>query len=164
MVPLFISWPEKYASGMRTEVVSLVDIAPTLAQIAGFSDQDYVDNYLDGDSLCGLLEGNQPDWKDLAVVEYLGSGTIEPMLLARQGKYKYVYVHNQPSCLFDLEADPKEENNLAGDPDLAELQEKLHQIATGGKDVEQLKKQVMTDQRRRLLVQKSMNCGKAPSW
>ena len=162
--PLFISWPGKYTPEIREEVVSQVDIAPTLAQIVGFDDQDYLDNYLDGNSLCDLLENKDSEWKDSAVVEYLASGTTEPMLLARQGRYKYVYVHNQDPLLFDLKKDPEELSNLIDSPDLMEIREKLHTLATGGRDVEQMKKRIMDEQRRRMLVQKAMRCGDPPCW
>ena len=162
--PLLISWPKKYKPGIREQVVSQVDIAPTIAEIVGFEDQDYLENYIDGKSLCGLLDDDTADWKNYAVTEYITNGVMEPMLLAREERYKYVYVHNQQPLLFDLEADPEELNNLVDNPELKELRQRLHQIATGGNDVEELKKKIMLEQRRRNLVQKAMRCGETPCW
>ena len=36
--------------------------------------------------------------------------------MARKGRYKYIYVHGHGEQLFDLQADPGEWHNLAGDP------------------------------------------------
>ncbi|MEZ4675885.1 MAG: hypothetical protein R2932_16795 [Caldilineaceae bacterium] len=39
-----------------------------------------------------------------------------PCIMARQGDYKYNYIHGHAPQLFDLAADPGEWHNLATDP------------------------------------------------
>jgi choline-sulfatase len=67
-----------------------------------------------GVSLFALARGEQPQRNVLS--EYHGMGSTTGAFMIRHGKYKYVhYVAYQPQ-LFDLDADPEELQDLAGDP------------------------------------------------
>ena len=44
-----------------------------------------------------------------------------PCIMARQGRYKYNYIHGYDPQLFDLEADPGEVDDLAARPDAAHV-------------------------------------------
>jgi len=61
-VPLAIYWPAKMKAGkISTDLVSLIDIAPTLLDILGIDQADY--NY-SGKSLDNILFGNEPNTSD----------------------------------------------------------------------------------------------------
>ena len=168
----------------RDEVVSLVDLTATLAEWAGIPERDRPAP--DGDSFAPLLrdgpssgggasdggpaapvEGSQPDaprWKNQAVFEYCGKGSLHYMAGIRSGRYKYVYVHEQPSLLFDLEADPQEERNLARDERYASVRAELESRLLAGCDPARLEEDIVRSQQERLLVREAMLLGSRSSW
>ena len=54
--------------------------------------------------------------------------------MVRRGKWKLNYYHGQPFQLFDLQADPRELNDLAGDPAHRETVDKLKAEVLDGWD------------------------------
>ena len=125
-VPLQIVWPGQIAAGQRlAEVVSLVDLVATVVDMAAAPTVAT----LDGDSLLGLMQGQDEDWKDEAFCEYLAHGVARPMAMLRKGRYKLNYSLGDAPELYDIEADPNEFDDLAGDvthaSTLADLQEQL---------------------------------------
>jgi len=164
-IPLIITNPSRFSKGKTVnEVVSLVDLTATLMDIANISDQDYWCSTISGDSLMNLLTGQAEDWKDEAICEYYGEGPIQPMLMLRSGRYKYVYVHEHDPLLFDLEKDPYETENLAK---FTEYQTILTNFETRIKnefDMEKIKKDIMQSQQERLLISEALRIGKKTSW
>ena len=59
--PLIVSWPEKIKKGLvdKKSVVSVVDIAPTIAELCGLSKTLEID----GKSFSSLLDGSRALWK-----------------------------------------------------------------------------------------------------
>jgi choline-sulfatase len=121
-VPLTIYSPRhKHAVNNSEAVVSLLDLFPTLCDIANLPQPDD----LQGGSLLPLLEGRDADWKDEAVAELWGwyhGG--KGCFMIRRGKYKYIWYGDDryPDQLFDLEHDPDEKDDLSGRQQFAELQ------------------------------------------
>jgi choline-sulfatase len=104
-VPLLLRLPGNRRAGERvSHPVSLLDVAPTLLDVAGV--QDGLPS--DGRS---LLDAD-PDRSVLA--EYHVEKVRAPCFMARRGRWKLIHVHGHGSQLFDLEADPGELENLAG--------------------------------------------------
>lgn len=151
-VPLLISLPGEVQPAVRREVVSLVDLSATLLDYAGVSAFPPGSLPPAGRSLRTLLRGEAAAWPDRAVCEYFSEGTVEPMLLLRRGRHKFVYVHDHLPLLFDLETDPHEQQNLAAEPDCQELARALQAELLTDLDVPQLKAQILLSQQRRLLV------------
>ncbi len=118
-VPLIVSWPARWAGGQRrTEACTLLDVVQTIADLGG---ADVPDDW-DGDSMVSWLDDANTSWKDRAVSEYYSSNVASGYAMIREGRYKYVY-HTPPGNgypaeheLYDLEDDPGEFNNLAGEP------------------------------------------------
>lgn len=150
-VPLVISSPAYNQATKRTEVVSLADLAVTLIDLASGPEAAHLSHF-DGASFRSLLEGASQGWKDQAVCEYYAEGTTEPMLFIRKGHYKYVYVHNQPPLLFDLETDPNEAYNLATDAVHAASCEMLEDQLLSGLDITALRHKIMQSQQERLMI------------
>ncbi|TIW08092.1 MAG: DUF4976 domain-containing protein, partial [Mesorhizobium sp.] len=75
--------------------------------------------WTDGQSLLPLACGKER----LAPVlmEYAAEGSYAPMVAIREGKYKFVHCELDPPQLFDLDADPRELDNLAANPAYADL-------------------------------------------
>jgi len=161
-VPLIISCPKRYRPAVRREIVSLVDLFPTILEFTGSSEAETDD--LDGSSLLPLLDGDGSEWNNRALFEYLGGGVRTPMLGIRKDNWKYVCFHELPSLLFDLETDPHELDNLAEKPDLADRVRELHSLAVGETDVADLRNRIVHSQKQRRRVQEAMHTGLYVPW
>ena len=103
-IPLIMAGHDRIPAGKRVDApVSLVDLFPTLLEIAGAQ----VETPLDGRSLLPLVDGRDDGRERECVAEYLGEGTIEPVRMVRSGKMKYISVNGYPPQLFDLARDPR---------------------------------------------------------
>lgn len=118
-VPLIVRWPDRVTPGRCVELVQWVDLAPTFLQAAG----EQVPASYQGDSLAGLLAGDDSGWRDWALCQYRDSGhSYDPQVhvtMLRHDRWKLVVHHGRPVTdrdrtgqLFDLVADPHELDNL----------------------------------------------------
>lgn len=128
-VPLIVSWPARWPGGQRRSgVCSLADLVQTLAEIGGATASDD----WDGDSMCAWMDDAGAAWKDFALSEYYAHNICSGFVMFRQGRYKYVYhtpadaEHPAERELYDMENDPGEFFNLAGDPAQKGRIRKLH--------------------------------------
>ena len=92
--------------------------------------------------------------EDYAICEYLSEGVCEPMrmLVNDNGRWKYVFVRNQPDLLFDLENDPLEQNNLAELADHQERRDAMRSFLLSGWDADAIREEVIESQQRRRLI------------
>jgi len=138
-VPLIVSCPARFEGGRRVgEVVSLVDIAPTLTELAGAEPAPGAA----GRSLVPLLRGENADWPNETFSEHYPRHGAPAGRMVRSGRWKLVHYEGYPPQLFDLESDPNEFNDLGADPDHAELCEQLHQRALAGWSAEEMKSEL----------------------
>ena len=128
-VPLICSWPGQVREGVICDaLVELVDIAPTLLELAGVP----LPERMQGRSLWPLLTGATAEHRDFVRSEYYRAlnpdapgrehlqGTYATMI--RDHRYKLVAYHDRDiGELFDLEVDPGEFDNLWTDPAYADL-------------------------------------------
>jgi len=152
-VPFMIRWPDRIAPGRCDKVVSLVDLMPTLLELAGGAPfRDYA-SPIDGRSLAPLIaDPADADWPDEAISEYTAEGTLVPCRMLRQGRYKYIYTHGHPPQLYDLRADPRELDNLAGRPGHAAAENRLRERALRGWDPDRVDRAVRASQKSRRFV------------
>jgi choline-sulfatase len=161
-VPMIVSQPGTFAPGRVDELVSLVDLVPTLVDIASDGKPaDPVDPF-DGASLTGLLGGNGEGWSDQVISEYTGEGIRAPCRMVRRGRYKYMYTHGFPGQLYDLEADPLELDNIIARPDMKDTASELLSAVLDGWDPEDVNARCLESQRRRRFIQKAT--GGEPYW
>lgn len=122
-----------FKGGRRAaQAVSLVDLAPTLCDIAGADNSG-----MDGQSFAAMAKADIAGWEEDKFIQISESEVARAI---RTPKYKYcvtaphkdgwkdsfspVYVE---SCLYDMEEDPYELKNLAGDPAYHEIKAALKQ-------------------------------------
>ena len=164
-VPLIVSCPNRWQRGQRvSQVVSLVDLFPTLLDMAGLDDLGEVAADSDGDSFVPLLDGVQADWKDYAISEYYGEGVIHAARMLRRGRYKYIHVHQESPRLFDLDADPNEQHDLAGTPEVSEVEREMRELLLRDWDPEATEQRIMASQRERLLLQEAIPDDETTRW
>lgn len=131
-IPLMVWAPGHVREGVtETASVSMLDIAPTLIDLAGAE----TDAPLKGQSIVPLLTSEVADWDDEIIYEYFWEFNYPhtPTQFAiRDGRWKYVRLHGvwDTDALYDLENDPGETRNLVTDNDYLEirldLQQRLH--------------------------------------
>jgi len=155
-VPLIMAGPKIPAGKRVPALASLVDLYATFMEIAGTK----VETPLDGRSLLPLLDGRDDGRERECVAEYLGEGTIEPVRMVRSGKMKTITVNGYPPQLFDLERDPEETTNLAGNREYAAAEARIRKRAEADWDGPALKKDVIATQIERRVVQSTG----APKW
>ena len=91
-VPLLIRWPGTAAKGAETDaLVSLVDVLPTIVEIAGGAAPKQGAE-IDGTSLLPLLRGEVSQVRDAVFASHTGDGTMNqaPMRMIRTTRYKYI--------------------------------------------------------------------------
>lgn len=127
-IPLIVHFPDgSYAGRKVKEPVTLLDLLPTLLDVVGVSAEQRLP--VDGESLIGLLErSHNPDHERHIFSEYHLEKVKAPCFMVRKGRYKYIYIHGYDRQLFDLEADPGEWHNLAGQPEMQDTEEALHTL------------------------------------
>ena len=112
-VPLIIRWPKGFEGGRVIDAnVNLCDLFATLCDLAGLETPDG----LDSRSLVPLLQGDKSGWDNETISQVRGAHL---MIKKDALKYQY-YGEDIPEVLFDLEADPKELENHAEDPNYSE--------------------------------------------
>jgi choline-sulfatase len=155
-VPMIVSAPAHFASQRVSKVVSLVDLLPTLLELAADGPLTKSVDALDGHSLVPFLEGRvPPNWPDTAISEYTADGVLAPCRMVRRGYYKYIYVHGQSPQLYRLDSDPQELENLAGRAEFAEVETQLREIVLQDWDPVQVTEDIRRSQQRRLFIQRA---------
>ncbi|MFH1926670.1 MAG: sulfatase-like hydrolase/transferase [Chloroflexota bacterium] len=112
-IPMAVRWPGHIqAPQVSDRLVSLIDIAPTILDMAGTS----FEHQPGGRSLVPLLAGTASDWRSDLMCETHGhneAGIVGRAVVT--DRYKYVATRGQMHELYDLVRDPYELNNLIDD-------------------------------------------------
>jgi choline-sulfatase len=160
-IPLIVHAPGRFAARRVAGSASLVDILPTLCELAGRGAAEYA-TPLDGNSLLAQLAGAAA--KDEVIGEYLAEGAVAPLVMIKRGRYKFVHSPVDPEQLYDLAEDPDEVRNLAPMPQhAARVQEFLGQVSRRW-DMSALQAEVIASQRRRHLVDAALRNGRYTPW
>ncbi len=136
-VPLILSCPARFQAGVVSDaLVELVDLVPTLRELADLS----IPDHMPGHSLVSFLTGDSElnSHREYVRSEFYSSwqsrkdsgrrGSYGTMI--RTNQHKLVNYHgHQLGELFDLEQDPHEFRNLWHDPDSAEVRFCLMQMS-----------------------------------
>jgi len=163
-VPLVLHAPFAFGPRRVRENVSHLDLFPTLLELARDGEMPELALPVDGRSLIPLATGSATDWPDTVLAEYTAEGVNAPILMVRKGPHKLITSSEDPPLLFDLEADPDETRNLAGDANAADAQAGLEAIAAATWDPPALDRAVRQAQAARRVVGGALATGVRSSW
>jgi arylsulfatase A-like enzyme len=128
--PLLVRYPPLARAASRIdELVTSVDIAPTVLEIAGSP----IGQHVQGRSLVPLLRGETSGWRESVLIEFYTYENPFPWLLdmdyraIRTEQFKYIHwmQHPEENELYDLIEDPFETDNLIGDERLGRIVDDL---------------------------------------
>ncbi|MCF6177196.1 MAG: sulfatase-like hydrolase/transferase [Victivallaceae bacterium] len=113
-VPLIIKPPTAVEHKKIETNVSLIDIFPTLLDMAGISDSSH-----DGESLLSISQENKARNREV-ISEITSEGIRAPILIIIDNNHKYVNIYNpytkqDEELLFDMKSDSAELINLSQD-------------------------------------------------
>ena len=116
-VPFFLRWPAAVAPGGQVgRIAAHIDVLPTLAEACGVPLP--AGHQLDGRSLLTLLKGQGAAWPDRTLFTQWHRGDVPELFracAARTQRYKLI----DGKQLYDLDQDPAESRDIAGDqPDV----------------------------------------------
>ncbi len=159
-VPMMVAVPG--GTGARVDdPVSNIDVCPTLCDLAGV-DMSEVMPWTEGESLVPLMNGTARETP--VAMEYAAEGSYAPLVCLRQGRWKYTACDLDPEQLFDLEADPHELVNLAGEAGHAEVLEGFRAQAAARWDLKRFDAEVRQSQARRWVVYEALRQGGYFPW
>jgi choline-sulfatase len=161
-VPLLVNYPTRFAPRRVHENVSTLDLLPTLVDLVGGKLEKALP--LDGRSFYPALFGQAIP--NEVIGEYMGEGTIAPLLMIRRGNYKYISCPTDPPQLFDLSSDPLEVDNLANssDPKIAKVAAQFAAEIRKRWDMHGLTATVLQSQRQRRLCWEALRSGLFEPW
>ncbi|MCG9131708.1 sulfatase-like hydrolase/transferase [Candidatus Poribacteria bacterium] len=116
-IPLLVRTPDNANAGSTCDSpTEWIDIGPTLVEMAGGE----LEHRQFGKSLCPVLTDPETTHRDFAISEIQG----EIMLLNQQWKAA-LNKDGEVYLLFDVQNDPNETNNLAGKPEVSDVETAL---------------------------------------
>jgi choline-sulfatase len=149
-VPLILHAPTLFPRRRVAEPVSLLDLAPTIAELAGGQLPD-----VDGVALLS----EKPRERDIPI-EYLAEGVHAPQVTIVRGGRKIICSFGEPELVYDVDADPAERIDLAAEPDA----EPLRRAVDARWDLSALDAAVRVSQRRRRIVAEALGEGRVTTW
>ncbi len=153
-VPLIVHAPKMFAAKRINAAVSLIDLLPTFAELAGDGKAPDYATDIEGRSLLDWLQGGEGH--DEVIGEYFGEGTVAPLFMIRRDGKKLIYSSQDPVQYYDLKSDPLELNNLA---DSVTHENEISALVTeieNDYDQRALTQRVLESQRRRNFLKKVM--------
>ena len=161
-VPMLFSYPKQWTPRHVSQSVSTLDIMPTLVEVVG--SRLIPGLPVDGGSIAPYLRGGKSH--DNVFAEYMGEGTIAPMMMIRRGPWKYICCPADPDLFYNLATDPDEINNLtkSEDPEIKAMYESFLAEAKAKWDMDTITKDVVMRQRARRFCFSALKQGKWTSW
>ncbi len=126
-VPMLMQCPELIEGGtVVDEVVANIDIAPTVMEAMGVQKPAH----MDGRSFLPLARGEEIPWRDYFLYVYYWEPNypMTPTHFSLRGdQYKLITYYGlyDTDELFDIQADPEEQNNLIHDPEFAAIHKQM---------------------------------------
>lgn len=153
-VPLIIHAPKMFSARRVRQAVSLVDLLPTLVELARDGQAGDYATPLEGRSL--VPHATTGSGHDEAIGEYYGEGTATPIFMVRRGTKKVIHADGDPTLFYDVAEDPNETNNRAAVPEECPQVEALLREIEARYDCDALKASVLESQRRRKFLKTVM--------
>jgi choline-sulfatase len=144
-VPMIAAGPGMAQGQVCETAVDLLDLYPTILLAAGVDPEPEMDGR-PGRPLQQVAAA-PVDLERAIVSEYHAAGSNTAAFMLRKGRWKYHhYVRFHPE-LFDLEADPEELHDLAGDPTYAAVLQQMETALRGICDPEAVDRLAKQDQK-----------------
>jgi len=159
-VPLAIAVPGQGGARVDTPV-STLDILPTLCDLAGI-DMAQIAPWTDGESLLPLMNGT--GGRGPVPMEYAAESTVAPIVGLVDGPWKYIACAVDPEQLYNLDSDPGERHNLAGNQSFAPVLERMRAMARARWDLRAFDAEVRESQARRWVVYEALRQGRYTGW
>ncbi len=157
-VPLIIHYPHAISPKIIENSVSLIDLLPTLNDLTEYNGA--IAAPIDGVSWASLLNGGNSH--PPTICEYTAEGAIEPMLMVREGNYKYIYAPADGDILYNLENDPHESNNISAYK--VKITQRLQRIAKEHWDIAQMRQKIIANQDTRRILHQALRQGQYQPW
>lgn len=151
-VPFIVVAPDRFKPSKVAQNISLIDLMPTLLDLASESEFTGYAAPCDGTSLVPALNGDTSAMSDVAISEFAADGSTGPSRMVKKGNWKLMWLEGQDTLLYDVKADPKELNNLAGQPAHAVIEAELSEILFDRWDPDALRTEIRASQERRLAI------------
>lgn len=125
-VPMLLQFPRAIPANVTRNQLALTnDIAPTVLDLCGLE----IPEEMDGLSWKPLIESENPKWRDAILFHQWSPGkAIAGMVAVRDRRYKYIrfpYIEGDYHELYDLQLDPRENQNLADKPAFAQIVKRM---------------------------------------
>jgi choline-sulfatase len=163
-IPMLVYAPKLYAPRRVKESVSSMDFLPTFVDIAtggrGAHESLCPNLHLDGKSLFPYLIGKTGE--DYVVGQFMGEGTIAPLIMIRTGSWKFIYCPVDPPQLYDVDKDKAEKNNLADEN--KELVAKFTSEINALCDIDVIIQDVLKSQYSRRVCFNALSKGQVEHW
>lgn len=146
-VPMILAGPDVAEGSVVAAPVSLVDCYPTVLEAIGVP-LPPEDEGLPGLSLWRIAQGARSERAILS--EYHAAGSITGTFMIRHGRWKYIHHVGYAPELFDLNADPGETRDLAGEAACASVLGDCERTLQGLCDPYTVSAMAFRDQARRI--------------
>lgn len=124
-IPLIVRHPDRFETSTLEDWVSLVDLMPTILEVGGCG----LPVGIDGTSLLGpILEGKSIDRESIFCEFHGMQYGLASIRMVRNARFKYVLNANDVNELYDLETDPAELRNVAGDDRYDNAEAAMHDL------------------------------------
>ena len=143
-IPLIVAGEGIPEGGVRSTATSLIDSFQTIMDGVGLELTD-VEQGLPGASWFEMANvADQPE--RIVFSEYHAAQSPTGAFMLRKGKYKFIYYVGYEPELFDLQADPEETTDLAGNSDYGEIVAEYEAYLRAICDPEKTDRQAKDDQ------------------
>ena len=162
-IPLIAAGAGAPPGRVRTPV-SLIDLLPTLVEAAGLG-PDGAET--PGRSLLPAARREPEPARPPVLGEFLGEGVTDPVVMIREGSYKYISMLGAAAQLFDLASDPEEQTDLIGagaGGSAAAAAERMSALAEERWDLGALRAEIAADQKQRRMVHQALTAGRRTHW
>jgi arylsulfatase A-like enzyme len=126
-LPLLVRYPPEIKPGtVNDDIVSILDFGPTFLDYA----QREASAELQGESIRPVLAGKTPaDWREAHYYHFYDQVDVPAHYGIRTAEHKLIHYYELPGEtgweLYDLKEDPQENRNLYGQPEQAEVVQRM---------------------------------------
>lgn len=163
-VPFIIHAPSRFAPRRVESNVSLLDLLPTLLDLATDGQPPVLATPVEGASLVSLAGGETAERSNTVYAELSAEGSTAPSVMVKRGTHKFIHCETDPPLLFDLAGDPTEQTNLAARPEWSDLIASFQSEVRDKWDLKQWQCEVEKSRQRRILIYETYERSNPPVW